>query len=96
MERVGKGVTAPSCPRPTVEPSYTDEARRERIQGTVTLDVIIGADGAAKVVRVVEGLGYGLDENARAFAEQYKCKPATMDGKPVAVSVRMVVNFHLY
>jgi TonB family protein len=61
----------------------------------VTLDVIIGADGAAKVVRVVHGLGYGLDENARAFAEQYKCTPATKDGKPVAVSVRIDVNFHL-
>jgi TonB family protein len=95
-ERVGNGVTAPACPRPTDSPSYTDEARSQRIQGTVTLDVIIGTDGAAKVVRIVQGLGYGLDENARAFVEQFKCKPGTKDGNPVAVQVTIEVNFHLY
>jgi len=94
-ERVGNGVSAPSCPRPPGEPSYTDEARRERVQGTVTLDVVIGADGAAKVVRVVQGLGYGLDESAIAFAEQFKCTPGTYDSKPVAVSVKIEVNFRL-
>jgi len=94
-ERVGNGVSAPSCPRPAGEPTYTDEARRERVQGTVTLDVTIGADGTAKVVRVAQGLGYGLDESARDFVEQFKCKPGTYDGKPVAVSVKIEVNFRL-
>jgi TonB family protein len=90
-------VSAPSCPKPTVEPTYTDEARKERIQGTVTLDVTIRADGTAKVVRVARGLGYGLDESARAFVEQqFICKPGTMDGNPVSVAVRIDVNFHLY
>jgi outer membrane biosynthesis protein TonB len=60
------------------------------------MDVIIGADGMVKVVKVTHGLGYGLDESARAFAEQFQCKPGTKDGKPVAVSVQIDVNFHLY
>ena len=95
-ERVGKDVSAPSCPKPAVEPSYTDEARSQRVQGTVKLEAIVGVDGTVKVVRIVDGLGYGLDENAKAFVEKFNCKPGMKDGKPVAVAVRVDVYFHLY
>jgi hypothetical protein len=43
-------------------PDWTEEARRNRIQGEVWLDVIFAADRQVRIVRVVRGLGYGLDE----------------------------------
>jgi outer membrane biosynthesis protein TonB len=52
--------------QPTVihktDPAYTDEALAARIQGTVILQLVIGADGVASDIQVVRGLGHGLDE----------------------------------
>jgi TonB family protein len=93
-EPAGNGATAPVVVSRT-EPSYTDEARRQHIQGTVTLDVAIDAEGNPKVVRVAQGLGYGLDENAKAAVEQWKFKPGTFNGKPVAVAVKIAISFYL-
>ncbi len=93
-ERVGTGATPPSVIS-KVEPAYTDEARRERIQGTVTLQVTIGADSTVKNVTVFKGLGYGLDENARDAMEQWKFNPGTMNGVAVSTTVRVDMNFSL-
>ena len=43
-------------------PAYTAEARQLRIEGEVLLDVMFSASGQIRVVRVVRGLGHGLDE----------------------------------
>lgn len=64
-------------------PQYTSEAREQRIQGDVTLEVKFSADGQVEVERVVSGLGYGLDEQAKLAAARIRFKPATRDGKPV-------------
>ncbi len=48
------------CPSPT----YTDEARHGKVQGSVTLQVLVGTDGRAEGVRIVKGIGFGLDERA--------------------------------
>ena len=48
------------CP----EPPYTDDARKAKLQGNVTLRVLIGRDGRAARIRLVQGLGLGLDEQA--------------------------------
>ncbi len=64
-------------------PQYTAEAREAHIQGDVTLEVRFTADGQVEVLRVVNGLGHGLDEQARLAAARIRFKPATRDGKPV-------------
>ncbi len=64
-------------------PQYTAEARDAHIQGDVTLEVRFSADGQVEVLRVVSGLGHGLDEQARLAAARIRFKPATRDGKPV-------------
>ena len=46
------------------KPVYTDEARCKKIEGDVLLQVVFTASGEVKVERVVQGLGYGLDESA--------------------------------
>jgi TonB family protein len=64
-------------------PQYTAEARQMHIEGDVTLEVRFTAAGGVEVLRVVNGLGHGLDEQARLAAEHIRFKPATRDGKPV-------------
>jgi TonB family protein len=63
-------------------PQYTQEARQLRIQGEITLQVRFGVDGKVEVLRVVTGLGHGLDQEARLVAEQIRFKPAVKDGQP--------------
>lgn len=64
-------------------PTYTAEARQLKIQGDVTLQVRFAASGQVEVLRVISGLGHGLDEQARLAAERIRFKPATRDGRPV-------------
>lgn len=64
-------------------PTYTAEARQMKIEGDVTLEVRFLATGQVEVLRVVTGLGHGLDEQAKLAAERIRFKPATKDGRPV-------------
>ncbi len=57
-------------------PAYTDEARRLRIEGEVLLEMRFGLSGQARVLRVVRGLGHGLDENAIAAAREIRFRSA--------------------
>jgi len=91
------GASPPTCPKPGVEPNYTDDARKARVQGTVTLDAVVNSDGSMSVVKVAHKIGYGLDDEASRFVEKYfKCKPGQFEGKAVATQVKIDVNFHLY
>ena len=76
-------------------PAYTEEARAARIQGDVTLEVRFTAEGQVQVLRVVSGLGHGLDEQARIAAEKIRFRPATRDGKPVDQVSVIHVSFQL-
>jgi TonB family protein len=76
-------------------PEYTDEARARRIEGEVTLDVEFTATGQVRVLRVVQGLGYGLDEMARRAAEQIRFTPAMSGGKPIDTRTRLTIVFRL-
>jgi len=86
--------TAPRLIR-KVEPEYTEEARRAKYQGTVTLSAVINAEGLAENLRVVHSLGLGLDEKAIEAVKQWKFEPGTKEGKPVASMSTIEVNFRL-
>jgi TonB family protein len=64
-------------------PEYTAEARRLRIEGDVTLKVRFSASGQVEVLGVVNGLGHGLDEQAKLAAERIRFKPAMQSGHAV-------------
>jgi len=64
-------------------PVYTDEARKLGIEGEVLVEVIFKASGQVQTVRVVKGLGHGLDEAALRAAEQIRFKPALQEGHAV-------------
>ena len=76
-------------------PVYTQEARSLRIQGEVLLEVVLQASGNLHVVRVVRGLGHGLDDNAVKAAEQIRFKPATKNGQPADSTVVLHIIFEL-
>ncbi len=76
-------------------PRYTEAARTNKIQGTVTMRVWVGADGDVKQVKVVRGLPDGLTEQAIEAARQAKFKPAIKDGKPVPYWVLLQMEFNL-
>jgi TonB family protein len=92
--RIGGGVTAPKV-LSKVEPEYTEEARTAKYQGTVVLAVEIRPDGFADNIRVVRGLGLGLDENAMTAVRQWQFQPGTKDGAAVTVQATIEVNFRL-
>jgi TonB family protein len=87
-----------TAPRPTYapDPEYSEEARKIKQQGTVTLWVVVGADGRVHDVRVQRSLGFGLDEKAREAVSTWKFEPARMDDQPVAARISVEVNFRLY
>jgi feruloyl esterase len=88
------GVKAPR-PLHTPEPKYSKSAKKQGIQGVVTLSVVIGTDGKAHDVQVVNSLEPSLDANAIAAVKTWKFAPATKDGRPVAVSMRLEIAFKL-
>ena len=75
------------CPYPT----YTDEARHGKVQGSVTLQVLVGADGRAQDVRMVKGIGFGLDERAAETVRGWRFTPAR-DGAKHAVATWVTVE----
>jgi TonB family protein len=93
--RVGNGVLPP-VPIFQPSPSYSAEARDAAYEGTVVLTVIVGPDGKVYRPRVSRSLGMGLDEKAVEKVLTWRFKPATRDGKPVAVEVSIEVQFRLY
>lgn len=78
-----------------VEPEYSQEARDAGLEGTVVLGVEVGTDGLAHGIRVLRRLGMGLDEKAVETVRSWKFEPGTRDGKPVAVSAAIEMNFRL-
>jgi len=92
--RIGNGVSAPSILY-KVEPQYTPEAKDDKIQGTVKLQVEITPDGVAENFLVLQSLDAGLDANAITAVSNWRFKPGMKDGEPVAVFAAIEINFHL-
>lgn len=83
-------VTLPRCAY-CPDPQYTDEAREAKVQGTVTLQVLVSADGRASQIRMVKGIGLGLDERAVESIRAWKFVPAH-DGAHRAVPAWVTVE----
>jgi TonB family protein len=77
------------------KPVYTEEARRLGLQGEVLVQVLFAANGQAQVLRVVQGLGHGLDEAAVNAAGKIRFKPALQNGRPIDSTAVVHVVFEL-
>jgi TonB family protein len=92
--QVGGPVSDP-IPIRKPNPDFTPQAKDGRVAGSILLAVTIGKDGAVRNVKVLHGLGYGLDESAvDTVTRRWFFKPATMNGQPVTVQALIEVTFH--
>ena len=89
-----KGATKPVLLTKT-EPEYSDEARKSKLQGIVTLSIVVTATGQVTGIEVVRNLGLGLDEKAIDAVRHWQFRAATVHGKPVATRAIVEVNFRL-
>jgi TonB family protein len=92
--RPGNGVTNP-VPIYRPEPQYSEEARKAKWQGAVLLSLVVDENGKPQQIKVIRPLGLGLDEKAIEAVSQWKFKPGTLNGKPVAVTAQVEVSFRL-
>jgi len=92
---VGGGITAPVATYAPI-PAYSEEARKAKYQGLVSLWIVVDAQGNVSDCRVVKPLGLGLDEKAVETVRTWKFKPAMRNGVPVPVRVGVEVFFRLF
>lgn len=90
------GSVRPPVATYTPGPEFAKEASKNKFSGNVVVALIVDANGNPKNVHVLRGMGMGLDEKAVQAVQRYKFKPATKDGKPVAVYVNVAVNFRSF
>jgi TonB family protein len=78
------------------DPVYTEEARRNQVDGTVVLRAVFSASGEVTNIHAVSGLSDGLTERAIGAAKQIKFVPARKDGHPVSMWMELQYHFNLY
>jgi TonB family protein len=99
--RIGNGgaaLTNMVVPPQVIESSpatYTDEALAARIEGTVTLEAAVDITGKITTLRVIKGLGSGLDERAMSAVLNWRFAPASQHGTPVQAITQIDVDFKL-
>ena len=90
------GISVPRCEY-CPNPQYSDKATKQRIQGGISLLVVVSAEGRATTASIVKELGGGLDEAAVATIRTWRFKPAVnVDGKSVPTRVPVNIEFRLY
>lgn len=94
--RPGNGVTTPRLLQ-QVKPAYTSDAMRAKVQGTVLLQCTVLPDGSVADIRVIRSLDpvFGLDEEAKKAARQWRFAPGTRMGEPVKVEITIELSFSL-
>lgn len=78
------------------DPDYSDDARRAKYQGDVTLKLLLDKKGTVSRITIIRGLGLGLDEKSVERVKTWRFKPALLNGEPVFVEISTEVSFRLY
>lgn len=92
--RPGSGIVAPRLLHEE-RPVYTEQARRQGVEGDVLIELVVRSDGTVGNVRLLRRLGHGLDEQALQAVRQWRFAPAERLGEPVDVLVEVAVEFRL-
>jgi protein TonB len=92
--RPGSGITAPTILH-EVKPDYTEDGRRRNLEGDVVLEIVVRSDGTVGNVKLLQGLGSGLDQRATDAVRQWRFSPARRYGTPVDVIVEVSMEFKL-
>lgn len=90
------GATLPIDLTPDIKPEYPMEARKNGIEGVVTLEIVIADTGEVlRAIPINKPLGFGLEQAAIAAFLKKKYQPAIYEGKPITVKVMVPVQFRL-
>ncbi len=95
VRRIGGGVSAPVLLY-SVEPEFSEEARKAKAAGNVLVNLWVDQNGNPSHVHVLRGVGMGLDEKAMAAVRQYRFRPAMENGRPVTVELNIDVTFQIF
>jgi TonB family protein len=80
----------------TPSPEYDAEGRKKKIEGTVTLSIIVTREGRTAEIKVVKTLTPGLDQQAMKAVSRWEFEPVTQDGQTCPMRMNVEVSFHLY
>jgi TonB family protein len=80
----------------SVQPAYTDDARRRKFNGICVLNMIVDTSGYPTHIRIPRSLDPGLDLNAIIATSQYRFTPAMYNGHPVPVAINIEVNYRIW
>jgi TonB family protein len=90
--RAGNGTNPPKLVL-SPDPSYTEIANAIRYQGVSTLWIVVDEAGNPTQIHILRPVGVGLDDKGVEAVRKWRFRPATLDGRPVAVQVDVEVNF---
>ena len=91
--RIGGAVKPPRI-LSKVDPQYSEEARKNKLQGTISMSIVVDATGAPTQIAILYPLGMGLDQAAINAVSQWKFSPGTKNGTPVPVFTQVEMTFH--
>ena len=92
--RPGSGIEPPRLLR-EVKADYSEDARQRGIAGDVVLEIVVRRDGSVGDVKILQGLGGGLNDRAVQAVRQWRFAPAHRQGAAVDVIVEVAVEFKL-
>jgi len=96
----GKGSDAPECVTPphatySPDPEYPEVARRAHDQGFVVVDLVVDTNGLPHDAKIVRGVTPALDQAAIETVKRWKFTPASKDGHPLVVRIRVELSFYM-
>ncbi len=77
------------------DPEYTPEALEAKLVGSVILSLVVDAEGNPTEIKLIKGLGKGLDEKAVECLQKWRFQPGMRNGEPAAVKATVEINFRL-
>jgi TonB family protein len=93
--RAGKGLTPPRIIK-QVDPDYSESARKAGVEGSVIVKLVVDKDGSPRNICIERSLRDDLDQSAARAVAQWRFKPATKDGEPVATWINAETSFRFY
>jgi TonB family protein len=87
------GIQAPKVLK-RVEPVYPAQAKAERVQGSVVLEIVVDTEGIVTQAEVTESVPL-LDKAAVAAVSQWKYTPTLLNNEPIEVILSVTLNFRM-
>lgn len=93
--RKGIGLTPPRIMK-RIDPDYPESARKDGVEGSVIVKLVVDKDGSPRNICIERGLRDDVDQSSARAVAQWRFSPATKDGEPVAIWINAETSFHMY